>query len=178
MQSKIILWNWVMRLGKFGKLKTWWGRPEGWRLRKRVTFESKGSLLTNQEELVLHIKPRGILLPEFSLALRDISLLFYSGLQLIRWGPSTLWRAIYFIQRLKCKSHPKTPTKKDSESVQFSSVTQSCLTLCNPMNCSMPGLPVHHQFPESTQTHIHRVDDAIQPPHPLSSPSPPALNLS
>ena len=109
-----------MRLGKFGKLKTWWGRPEGWRLRKRVTFESKGSLLTNQEELVLHIKPRGILLPEFSLALRDISLLFYSGLQLIRWGPSTLWRAIYFIQRLKCKSHPKTPTKKDSESVQFS----------------------------------------------------------
>ena len=46
------------------------------------------------------------------------------------------------------------------------------------MNCSMPGLPVHHQFPESTQTHVHRVSDAIQPPHPLSSPSPPALNLS
>ena len=56
--------------------------------------------------------------------------------------------------------------------------TQSCLTLCDPMNCSTPGLPVHHQCPESTQTHVHRVDDAIQPSHPLSSPSPPALNLS
>ena len=63
-------------------------------------------------------------------------------------------------------------------SVQFSSIAQSCLTLCNPMNCSTPGLPVHHQFPESTQTYVHRVNDAIQPSHPLSSPSPPALNLS
>ena len=63
-------------------------------------------------------------------------------------------------------------------SVQFSSVTQSCPTLCNPMNHSTPGLPVHHQLPESTQTHVHRVGDAIQLSHPLSSPSPPALNLS
>ena len=62
--------------------------------------------------------------------------------------------------------------------VHFSSVAQSCLTLCNPMNHSTPGLPVHHQLPESTQTHVHRVGDAIQPSHPLSSPSPPALNLS
>ena len=54
-------------------------------------------------------------------------------------------------------------------SVQFSLVTQSCPTLCNPMNHSTPGLPVHHQFPEFTQTHIHRVSDAIQPSHPLSS---------
>ena len=61
-------------------------------------------------------------------------------------------------------------------SVQFSSVTQSCLTLCNPMNHSSPGLPVHHQLPEFTQTHVHRVSDAIQPSHPLSSPSPPAPN--
>ena len=57
-------------------------------------------------------------------------------------------------------------------SVQFSLLAQSCPTLCNPMNCSMPGLPVHHQLPEFTQTHIHRVSDAIQPSHPLSSPSP------
>ena len=63
-------------------------------------------------------------------------------------------------------------------SVQFSSLTQSCLTLCNPMNRSMPGLPVHHQLPEFTQTHVHRVSDAIQPSHPLSSPSPPAPNPS
>ena len=62
----------------------------------------------------------------------------------------------------------------DFYSVQFSSVAQSCLTLCDPMNCSMPGLPVHHQLPEFTQTHVHRVGDAIQPFHPLSSPSPPA----
>ena len=61
---------------------------------------------------------------------------------------------------------------------QFSSVIQLYLTLCNPMNCSMPGLPVHHQLLESTQIHVHRVSDAIQPSHPLSSPSPPALNLS
>ena len=63
-------------------------------------------------------------------------------------------------------------------SVQFSSVAQSCPTLCNPMNCSTPGLPVHHQLPESNQTHVHGVDDAIQPSHPLSSPSPPAPNFS
>ena len=63
-------------------------------------------------------------------------------------------------------------------SVQFSSVAQSCLTLCDPMNCSTPGLPVHHQLPESTQTHVHWVSDAIQPFHPLSSPSAPALKLS
>ena len=59
-----------------------------------------------------------------------------------------------------------------------SSVAQSCLTLCNPMNCSTPGLPVHHQLLEFTQTHVHRVSDAIQPSYPLSSPSPPAFNLS
>ena len=61
---------------------------------------------------------------------------------------------------------------------QFSSITQSCPTLCNPMDCSMPGLPVHHQLPELPQTHVHWVSDAIQPSHPLSSPSPLAFNLS
>ena len=67
-------------------------------------------------------------------------------------------------------------------SVQFSSVPQSCLTLCYPMNCSMPDLPVHHQLPEFTQTHIHRVGDAIQPSHPLSPllllpPIPPSIRV-
>ena len=61
---------------------------------------------------------------------------------------------------------------------QFSSVTQSCPTLCDPMNHSSPGLPVHHQLLEFTQTHVHQVGDAIQPSHPLSSPSPPAPNPS
>ena len=63
-------------------------------------------------------------------------------------------------------------------SVQFSSVAQSCLTLCDPMNRSTPGLPVHHQLLEFTQTLVHRVSDAIQPSHPLLSPSPPAPNPS
>ena len=63
--------------------------------------------------------------------------------------------------------------------VQFSSVQSlSRVWLCDPMNCSAPGLPVHHQLPEFTQTHVHRVSDAIQPSHPLSSPSPPAPNPS
>ena len=63
-------------------------------------------------------------------------------------------------------------------SIQFSSVAQSCLTLCNPKNCSTPGLPVHHQIPGSTQTHVHWVSDPIQLFHPLSSPSAPSLHLS
>ena len=63
-------------------------------------------------------------------------------------------------------------------SIQFSSVAQSCPTLCNPMDCSTPGFPVHHQLPEFSQTHVHQVGDAIQPSYPLSSPSPPAFNLS
>ena len=65
-----------------------------------------------------------------------------------------------------------------SVAIQFSSAAQSCLTLCDPMNCSTPDLPVYHQLPESTQTHVHWVGDAIQPSHSLSSPFSPALNLS
>ena len=65
-------------------------------------------------------------------------------------------------------------------SLVFVSVVQllSHVQLCDPMDCSMPGFPVHHQFPEPAQTHVHRVSDAIQPAHPLWSPSPPAFNLS
>ena len=77
----------------------------------------------------------------------------------------------------------KTPgadgfTGEFNQTFQFSSVAQWCPTLCHPMNCSMPGLPVHHQLPEFTQPHVHRVSDAIQPSHPLSSPSPLAPNPS
>ena len=71
-----------------------------------------------------------------------------------------------------------SPQKASADSVQFSSVAQSCPTLCDPMNRSTPGLPVHHKLPEFTQTQVHRVSDAIQPSHPLSSPSPPAPNPS
>ena len=62
--------------------------------------------------------------------------------------------------------------------IRWSSITQSCPTLCNPRDCSMPGFPVYHQFLELAQTHVHWVGGAIQPSHPLSSPSPPAFNLS
>ena len=72
----------------------------------------------------------------------------------------------------------KIMISSDNFCIQFSSVAQSCLTLCDPMNYSTPGLPVHHQLPESTQTHVHWVSNAIHPSHPLLSPSPPALNLS
>ena len=80
---------------------------------------------------------------------------------------SPLYKTLWILLYLDCQF----------SSVQFSSVAQSCPTLCNPMNRSMPGLPVHHHLPEFTQTHVHRVSDAIQPSHPLSSPSPPAPNL-
>ena len=71
----------------------------------------------------------------------------------------------------------KHPVPKGSSNILVSSVAQSCPTLCNPMNHSTTGLPVHHQLLESTQTHVHWVSDAIQQSHPLSSPSAPALNL-
>ena len=73
---------------------------------------------------------------------------------------------------------PKHMSSNASNSVQFSSVAQSCPTLCNPMSCSTPGLPVHHQLPEFTQTHVHQGGDGIQPSHPLLSPFPPAPNPS
>ena len=69
-------------------------------------------------------------------------------------------------------------TNDKSQTSPFSSVAQSCPALCDPMDCSTPGFPVHHQLPELAQTHVHWVSDAIQPSHPLSSPSSPTLNLS
>ena len=73
---------------------------------------------------------------------------------------------------------PRNDVLPATGSLQFSSVDQSCPTLCDRMNCSTPGLFVHHQLPEFTQTHVHHVGDVIQPSHPLSSPSPPASNPS
>ena len=89
------------------------------------------------------------------------------------FSKSTVNMLSYFRNLKKKKAERKTPIQ-----YQFSSVTQSCPTLCDPMNRSTPGLAVHHHLPEFTQTHVHRVSDAIQPSHPGSSPSPPAPNLS
>ena len=72
----------------------------------------------------------------------------------------------------------QTVSKEGQQTVQLSSVAQSCPTVCDPMDCSTPSFPVYHQLPELTQTHIYHVGDAIQPSHPLLSPSPPAFNLS
>ena len=107
------------------------------------------------------------------------------GWQKMRWLEciTVLWTGSWNKKRtlmeipLKSKWRLEFHFLKRISSVQFSSVAQSCLTLCDPMNCSTPGLPVHHQLPEFTQTHIHRVGDAIHPSHPLSSPSP-VFNLS
>ena len=84
-----------------------------------------------------------------------------------------LWRLVGFNFRASTGLGKQT-----LGSVQFSSVSQSCLTLCDPMDSSTPGLPVHHQLLDFTQTHVHWAGDAIQPSHPLSSPSPPTFNLS
>ena len=108
---------------------------------------------------------------------------FYSGYtsQLVVLSPQDPLGCDSFSD-LSCFQQPwqfwQVPVKYFVEFPWFSSVTQSCLTLWDRMDYSSPGLPVHHQFPEFTQTHVHRVSDAIQPSHPLSSPSPPALNLS
>ena len=81
--------------------------------------------------------------------------------------------------KLRSLQNKEANNKRKKEGYHdFSSVAQSCPTLCDPMNCRTPGLPVHHQLPEFTQIHVHRVGDATQPSHPLSSPSSPAPNPS
>ena len=96
-----------------------------------------------------------------------------------RYQTPHLLRLLHCRQILYPLSHLGSPSSSISQfSQSVSSVTQSYLTLFDPMNRSMPGLPVHHQLPKFTQTHAHRVSDAIQPSHPLSSPSPPAPNPS
>jgi len=97
--------------------------------------------------------------------------IFYIGGCCIVWGKS-------FCVLSSSLSSSSIGTVLLDLSVQFSSVTQLCPTLCDPKNHSTPGLPVHYQLPEFTEIHVHRVSDAIQPSHPLSSPSPPAPNPS
>ena len=122
----------------------------------------------------------------------SLTLLQLHGLQLTRllcpWdfrGKNTGMGCRFLLQGIfptqwsnSCLLYWQADSLPVSHQVQFSSVTQSCPTLCDPMNHSMPGLPVQHKLPEFNQTHVHQVSDAIQPSHPLSSPSPPALNPS
>ena len=92
--------------------------------------------------------------------------------------PNSLQNSILCFLNPKGSLLPSLPIFNQIRSDHITSVAQSCPTLCDPMNHSTPGLPVHHQLPEFTETHVHRVSDAIQPSHPLSSPSPPAPNPS
>ena len=94
------------------------------------------------------------------------------------FGCTLLFSLVSFLKMYNTSCFLSCPTLNFSLFIQFSSVAQSCPTLCDPMNRSTPGLPVHHQLREFTQTHVHWVNDAIQPSHPLSSPSPPAPNPS
>ena len=110
-----------------------------------------------------------------------VSLCFSLGLPYMKLCASRIWVDISFplLGRFSFIIFWNSFSGPDIlSSVQFRPVAQSCPTLCHPKNHSMPGLPVHHQLPEFTQTHVHRVSDAIQPSHTLSSPSPPALNPS
>ena len=95
-----------------------------------------------------------------------------------RWVGRQSWENLPESRTQKMQILKEREKIKKLETVSVSSVTQSCLTLCDPMDCSTPGFPVHHQLPEPTQTHVLWVSDAIQPSHPLSSTSPPAFNLS
>ena len=91
--------------------------------------------------------------------------------------PSQSWEALSSLDLVHLAPSHHKDHAPFQPCIQFSSIAQSCLTLCDSMDCSTPGLSVHHQLPQFTQTHVHWVGDAIQPSHPLSSPSPTAFNL-
>ena len=104
----------------------------------------------------------------------NVSFLYINGSYFILWYSSSL-----IIREIQIKTTMRYHLIfVRVTSFQFSSITESCPTLCNPIECSTPGFPVHHQLPELTQTHVHQVSDAIQPSHPLSSPSSFSYNLS
>ena len=132
------------------------------------------STLTTSFSRILN-SSTGIPLPPLALFIVMLSKAHLTSHYDSRWVPTPLWLSGLLYTS---SAYPYHLFLISSASVQFSSVTQLCPTLCNPKNCSTPGLPVHHQLPEFTQTHIHRVGDAIQPSHALSSPFPPAPNPS
>ena len=154
----------ILVQGHKGCSERWCLTADIWETEVCVTcpLQSQGSLKVTYSPSLLYM-PR-LVLVGFSLASSWNCILAILSKSLERWRWTYKWRAC--------------PGSYLWILLQFSSVAQSCPTLCDPMNRSMPGLPVHHQLPEFTQTHVHRVGDAIQPSHPLSSPSPPAPNPS
>ena len=135
----------------------------------RARIRSMFSILKGGLSFMIHLKMENLYLSTAKILVKTLNsfglwILYILGLQTHTFGVGVLCPVNFFTSRLS--------------SVQFSSVAQSCPTIFDPMDCSTPGLPVHHQLPEFTQTHLHWVGDAIQPSHPLLSSSPPAFNLS
>ena len=136
---------------------------------------------TNLEEFRKGQNERGL---RFNLWVRKIlsSRKWQPALHILAWkipmDRGAWWATVYGVTESQIWLSDSAHTHTNLSILQFSSVAQSCPTLCDPMNRSMPGLPVHHQLLKFTQTRIHRVSDTIQPSHPLSSPSPPAPNPS
>ena len=128
----------------------------------------------------MHYKPARFICPwDFPCKTTGVHCHFlFQGIFLTQGANPHLLNLLYWQADSLTLSHLGGPQTLQNDSVQFSSVTQLCPTLCDAMGCSTPGLPLHHQLPEFTQTHVHWVGDAIQPSHPLLYPSPPAFNLS
>ena len=158
---------------------TKWSRAKTNRVLPREhTGHGKHPLPTTQE-MTLHMHIIRWSIPK-SGRLYSLQQRWRSSTQSVKTRPGTDCRLDHelIITKFRLKLKKLGKSTRPFRSDQIRSVTQSCPTLCYPMNCSMPGLPVHHQLPEFTETHVHRVSDAIQPSHPLSSPSPSALNPS
>ena len=154
----------------WGRAESWSGRNESWWERCLVMVRSCWVIARNSLVIVMKdwvMVKHWVMVRKYSVVPRTC---YWHSLG--HYGKTTGWYTHHFHPHLWMVEFPYFP------GIQFSSVAQSCPTLCNPMNRSMPGLPVHHQLPEFTQTHVHRVSDAIHPSHPLSSPSPPAPNPS
>ena len=138
------------------------------------TTKSTGSLLNEGKYFKIMYLRRSLYSKYIKSSVNSIAkkwtVWFYKG--------QKIWIHTFLRKTHRWPTGNKRKNKFNIANYQFSSVAQLCLTLCNSMNRSMPGLPVHHQLPEFTQTHVHGVGDAIQPSHPLSSPFPPAPNSS
>ena len=142
-----------------------------------------GELVENSQGIHRKARHRVSLSLHFSPEYKGFSLVFIADMLmwskpgLYHLGVTTMIPALCRWRLFKLENRVDA-SQSYAWNLQFSSVSQSCPTLCDPMDWSMPGLPVHRQLPEFTQTHVHWVGDAIQPSHPLLSPSPPAFNLS
>ena len=171
---KMMLWKWCTQYdSKFGKLSSGYRTGKG-----QFLFQSQRKAMPKDVQTTAQLHSSHMLVKKCS--------------KFSKPGFNSMWTMNFQIFKLDSEkarepeiklptpigSWKKQESSRKTSSVQFSSVAQSCLTLCNPMNWSTPGLPVHYQLLEFTQTHVHWVHDAIQPSHPLSSPSPPAPNPS